>query len=170
MAIAMQVSPSREVAGGQSAMTPNFRNRLRKRLRDAKGNSIIETAIIFPLLMLVTFSIIDFGILFYVHLALESAVSQAVRFGITGNSMGGLSRQESIKAVLRQSAPTLTIDDGDITFSRLAGGAWVNGLGGPGDIERLSIDYTHRVLILAPFFSNGDINLHAESAMKNEAF
>jgi Flp pilus assembly protein TadG len=160
--------PSREATAGKSAMTRNYRARLRTRLRDAKGNSIIETALIFPLLMLVTFSIIDFGILFYVHLSLESAVSQAVRFGITGNAMQGLSRQESIKAVLRQSAPTLTIDDNDISFSRLAGGAWVNGLGGAGDIERLSIDYTHRVLILAPFFPNGQINLHAESAMKNE--
>jgi hypothetical protein len=154
--------------GGKKAMTRNVRNRLRNRLRDARGNSIIETALILPLLMLVTFSIIDFGILFYVHLSLESAVSQAVRFGVTGNVMEGLSRQESIKSVLRRAAPTLTIEDEDITFSRLAGGNWINGLGGPGDVERLAIDYTHRVLILAPFFENGQINLHAESAMKNE--
>ncbi len=149
-------------------MTRYFRAGLRRRNRGERGQSLIEMALVMPILMLVTFSIIDFGLLFYTHLSLESAVSQAVRYGITGTTMQGQSRQESIKSVLRRSAPTLTINDADITFSRLAGGAWVNGLGGPGDVERLSINYTHRVLILAPFFTNGRITLHAESAMKNE--
>jgi Flp pilus assembly protein TadG len=149
-------------------MTRYFRNRLRKRLRDAKGQSLMEAALIMPILMMVTFSIVDFGILFYVHLSLENAVSQAVRYGITGATGGGMSRQDSIKAVLRQSAPTLTIQDNQITFSNLAGGAWVNGLGGPGSVERLSINYTHKVLILSPFFTNGQVNLQVESAMKNE--
>ena len=149
-------------------MTRYFKDRLRKRHRGAKGQSLIEMALVMPILMLVTFSIVDFGVLFYTHLSLESAVSQAVRYGITGGAIQGMSRQESMKSVLRRSAPTLTIDDNDISFSRLAGGNWVAGLGGPGDVERLSIDYTHKVLILAPFFANGQINLHAESAMKNE--
>ena len=122
-----------------------------------------------PILMMVTFGIVDFGILFYKHLALENAVSAAVRYGITGATGGGASRQDSIKAVLRSSAPTIYIPDSAITFSRLAGGAWVNGLGGPGDVERLSVNLTHNVLILAPFFRpSGQIVLHAESAMKNE--
>ena len=149
-------------------MTGYFREAQRRRNRGEKGQALIEMALVMPILMLVTFSIVDFGLLFYTHLSLESAVSQAVRYGITGGAVQGQSRQESIKSVLRRSAPTLTIDDDDITFSRLAGGNWVAGLGGPGDIERLSINYTHRVLILAPFFANGQINLHAESAMKNE--
>ena len=160
---------SREFPDGIRAMTRTFRNRLSTRLRDARGNSIIEAALIMPILMMVTFGIVDFGILFYKHLALENAVSQAVRYGITGNTAGGMSRQDSMKAVLRAAAPTLNIQDSDITFSRLAGGNWVNGLGGPGDVERLSINYTHQVLILAPFFRpSGQIVLHAESAMKNE--
>jgi Flp pilus assembly protein TadG len=42
-----------------------------------------------PILMLVTFSIVDFGLLFYTRLSLESAVSQAVRYGITGGASRG---------------------------------------------------------------------------------
>jgi Flp pilus assembly protein TadG len=160
---------SRKEPDGKTAMTRYFENRSKRRLRDANGNSIIEAALIMPILMMVTFGIVDFGILFYKHLALESAVSQAVRYGITGNTGGAGSRQDAIKAVLRGAAPTLTIKDNEITFSRLAGGNWVNGLGGPGDVERLSVNVTHKVLILAPFFRpNGQITLHAESAMKNE--
>ena len=37
-----------------------------RRLRDTAGTSIVEAAIITPLLLLLTFSIVDFGALFYV--------------------------------------------------------------------------------------------------------
>ncbi len=149
-------------------MQTDVRTESRPRNRE-RGQSLIEMGLVMPILVLLTFGIVDFGLLFYTHLALESAASQAVRYGITGSAMNGMSRQESIKAALRNAAPTLTIDDGDITFSRLAGGNWVNGLGGAGDVERLSINYTHKVFILAPFFPpNGQVTLHAESAMKNE--
>ena len=50
-----------------------------KRLKDATGATLLEAAIITPLLLLLTFSIADFGGLFYVYLALENGVSQATR-------------------------------------------------------------------------------------------
>ena len=56
-----------------------------KRLKDATGATLLEAAIITPLLLLLTFSIADFGGLFYVYLALENGVSQATRFAVTGN-------------------------------------------------------------------------------------
>ena len=59
-----------------------------RRLRDTAGTSIVEAAIITPLLLLLTLSIVDFGALFYVYLALENGVSQATRFGVTGNADG----------------------------------------------------------------------------------
>ena len=61
--------------------------RVVKRLRDAKGTSLIEAAIITPLFLLLTFSIVDFGALFYAYLALENGVSLASRYGVTGRAM-----------------------------------------------------------------------------------
>ena len=49
---------------------------------------MLEAAIITPLLLLLTFSIVDFGALFYVYLALENGVSQATRYGVTGQRDG----------------------------------------------------------------------------------
>ena len=46
---------------------------------------MVELALTLPLLFLLTFSIVDFASLFYVYLALENGVSQAGRFGVTGN-------------------------------------------------------------------------------------
>src|ERR1700730_6314820 len=64
-----------------------FLRRIFKRLRDSSGGSLVEAALITPLLLLLTFGICDFGAMFYVYLALENGVSQATRYGVTGNLM-----------------------------------------------------------------------------------
>ena len=68
-------------------MTRDIPRLSRKRLRDCKGNTLVEAAILTPLLLLLTFSIMDFASLFYVYLALENGVSQASRYGVTGQQM-----------------------------------------------------------------------------------
>lgn len=150
-----------------SSMSP-CRNRVVRRLRDDRGQSMVETAIILPMLLLVTFAIIDFGVLYYVNLSLENGVSQASRFGITGETSGGMSRQASIMSALRRATPTLTIDDSHVQFSHLVGGGWVSGIGGPGDIAKVSVTYRHDLMVLGPLFAQGGVTLHAESSMKNE--
>jgi len=141
---------------------------------------MIEAAIVTPLLLLLTFSIVDFASLFYVYLALENGVSQASRFGVTGNLLSDpsnpgnmLSRTDSIEAAMRAATPTLTIDDSAFTFSHVSPGGtvWIGGTGGPGDIEKVTVDYTWNILtpLLKPFFTNGQVHFTVESAMKNEA-
>jgi hypothetical protein len=144
------------------------RPHLVRRLGDATGQSLIEATIVTPLLLFLTFGIVDFGWLFYTNLALESGVSQAVRYAVTGRAMDGMSREESIKSVMRRAAPALAIDDDDFRFSHLVDGEWVAGTGGPGEVEKLTVTYSHRILVLSPFFRDPAIDLQVESAMKNE--
>ena len=122
-------------------MTRYLSRRVFKRLSDSEGTNLVEAAIITPLLLLVTFAIVDFSALLYVFLALQSGVSQASRYGVTGNVQTGLSREDSIRSAMRQNTPTLTLSDGAFTFSHLSGGLWVGGAGGPGDIEKVAVDY-----------------------------
>ncbi len=147
--------------------------------RDCAGTNLVEAAIITPLLLLLTFGVVDFGALFYGYLALENGVSQATRFAVTGNlapdpSNPGqmLSRSDSIIAAMRSATPTLTIPTTAFTFSHLPQGAtaWIGGTGGPGDIEKVAVDYTWTVMtpLLRPFFPSGQLLMHVESAMKNE--
>jgi hypothetical protein len=151
-----------------------------RRLRDAAGTSVVEAAIITPLLLLLTFSIADFASLFYVYLALENGVSQATRYGVTGNLMADplnpgvtLAREDSIKTAMRQATPTLTLADSAFSFSHMSPGAstWSAGTGAPNDIEKVTVDYTWSFLtpLLRPFFAGGQIQLKVDSAMKNEA-
>ena len=149
-------------------------------LRDTRGTNVLEAAIITPLLLVLTFGIADFASLFYVYLALENGVSQASRYGVTGNLMDNpanpgtpLSRTDSIMTAMRQATPTLTLPDSAFTFSHMSVGssAWVAGAGGPSDIDRVTVNYTWNILtpVMRPFFTNGQIQFSVDSAMKNEA-
>jgi Flp pilus assembly protein TadG len=149
-------------------MTRQSPLRIARALRDAKGQSMVETALLLPMLLLVTFAIIDFSVLLSVNLALESGVSQAARYGMTGRTEGGLGREASMLEILRRATPTLDIPAENVQFSHLQGGNWAAGVGGPGTIQRISVTYTHRLLVLTPLFANGQVDLRAESTMKNE--
>ena len=139
----------------------------------------MEAAIITPLLLLLTLSVVDCGALFYVYLALENGVSQATRFAVTGSLMDdplhpgtNLSRDNSIKLAMRQATPTLTIPDDAFTFSHMApgGAAWAGGSGGPNELAKVSVGYTWTFInpLLWAFFPGGQVTLNVESAMKNE--
>ena len=153
--------------------------RVQRLFRDASGVNLLEAAIITPLLLLLTFAIVDFASVFYAWLALENGVSQATRYAVTGNQMADpnnpgtqLSRIDSIKQTLRDSTPTLTIPDQAITFQHmpLSGGAWQAGAGAPNEIQKVSVDYTWNIMtpLIRPFFNGGQLPIHVESAMKNE--
>jgi Flp pilus assembly protein TadG len=146
-------------------------SRLARRLKDARGSNIVEMALVLPLLFLLTFSIVDFGSLFYAYLAMENGVAQAARFGVTGNVAGALSREDSIRKAMRDATPTLSFADADFTFSHLTPGTvnWQAGTGNPGDVSKVKV--THDWALLTPFireiFGNM-ITIKVESAMLNE--
>jgi Flp pilus assembly protein TadG len=124
-------------------------------------------------LLLLTFAIVDFASMFYIYLALQNGVSQASRYGVTGNQVAGMSRETSIKQAMRAATPTLAIADAAFSFSHLpAGGAtWLNGVGGPNDIDKVRVTYSWTLLtpLVRPFFPDGRISLVVESSMKNES-
>ena len=154
-------------------MTHTAPRRLVKRLRSSRGATLIEAAIITPLLLLLTFSIVDFGSLLYIYLALENGVSQATRYAVTGAQVPGMTREDSIKAAMRQSTPTLALADSAFTFTFMAPGSstWASGAGGPSDIGRVTVNYNWTLMtpLIRPFFPGGQVNVRVESAMKNEA-
>jgi Flp pilus assembly protein TadG len=140
---------------------------------------MVEAAIITPLLVLLTFAIVDFSALFYVYLALENGVSQAVRYGITGQTATGaggaaMTRVDSIKAKMREKTPTLTIPDNAFAFSFQTPGSasWTPGVGGPNTIQRVQVSYTWQFYtpLIAVFFDSGQIALSVSSTMRNEGF
>jgi Flp pilus assembly protein TadG len=151
-----------------------MRKRFLKRLCGERGVNMVEAAIITPLLLLLCFSIVELGALFYAYLALQNGVSQATRYAITGQQNAGQSRLESIRQAMREATPTLDIDDAAFTFEHLSPGAgnWAGGVGAPRDIEKVTVVYTWDLMtpLMKPFFTDGSITFTVEAAMRNEAF
>ena len=133
---------------------------------------MVEAALVTPLLLFLSFAIIDFSLMFYVYLALGSGVAQASRFGMTGQVVAGESRETSIKMAMRNATPTLTIKDEAFSFTHLPVGSstWVAGAGGPNDIGKITVNYTWAFYtpLVRPFFPQGQINLRVDASMKNE--
>ena len=134
---------------------------------------MIEAAIVMPLILLVCFSVAEYGLIFYVNLTLQNGVSQATRYGITGQLMPGENRAGSIRAAMRNATPTLTIPDSAFTFQHLppGGSEWIGGTGGPDAIEKVTVEYDWLILtpMMRPFFTDDHVHFRVESAMKNES-
>lgn len=151
---------------------------IKKFLRDCDGNSLIESALVTPLLLMLTFGLVDFASMFHVYVSMESGISQATRFAVTGNTKtdpdtgNPLGREGTIKAVMKDASPSLNVDAMTFTFSHMkpAATSWAGGAGGPGDIGRVAVDYSWEPLtpILGHFLTNGKMTLSVESAMKIE--
>ncbi len=158
-------------------VNPNHPEKAKKRIAE-RGQSLVETAIVLMLLLLLTFAIIDFSSLFYVFLALENGVSQATRYAVTGQLQSGndpntgnpYNREGSIKKIMQDVTPTLDITKATITFSNITKGT--SDSGGPGDIIRVNVSYDWNIItpLIRPFFSGGKITLKVSSTMKNETF
>jgi hypothetical protein len=151
-----------------------------RRLGNSKGANLIEAAIITPLLLLLTFAIVDFGSVFYVYLTLENGVSVGTRYAVTGqladdpdNPGSKLDRQGTIMAATRKATPTLNLPDAAFSFQHMKPGAagWSGGVGGPSDVERVTITYTWTFFtpLVGKFFDDGKLTVKVDSVMKNEA-
>lgn len=154
-------------------MTRPSLHRILARLRDSDGANMLEAAIVTPLILLLTFGTIEFASVFYTYLTLQNGVSQATRYGVTGNTNGSMSRVDSIKNAMREATPTLDIPDSAFTFQHMAvgGSSWAGGTGGPGEVEKVTIAYTWTFFtpLIRPFFTNGQLTISVDSTMKNES-
>jgi hypothetical protein len=152
---------------------------IKKLLRDCGGNNLIEGALVTPLLLMLTFGIVDFATMFYVYVSMESGISQATRFAVTGatkddpdNPGTPMGSEGTIRAAMAEAAPTLNVDAMTFSFSHMSPGAtsWAGGAGGPGDIRKVTVGYTWQPLtpILGRLLTDGHLSMTVESAMKLE--
>lgn len=159
-------------AAQQRAGAPAPRRRGRRRREG--GASLVEFAFVLPLLLLLVFGMFEFGRVFYIQLTLQSAVREASRLTITGETLadgqgGTLSRTESIIQRVNDSAPGLGLQPGNITISG-PGGA--GDAGGPGDLVTIRIDYDIDLLtpLVAAVFPNGQHHFTIIMISRNEPF
>jgi Flp pilus assembly pilin Flp len=87
-------------------------------LADRRGATAVEFAVVAPVLIALLLGLFEFSLLLTADLTLESAVTEAARFGITGRSLGATTREEAIRAVLERRAGSL-LDPGRLGLETL---------------------------------------------------
>jgi len=139
------------------------------------GGSILEFALVMPLVFLLLFGIFDFSRLFYAQMNLQNAVREAGRYAITGNHLADpkhpgqtLSRVNSIIQVAQRAA--LGLDVSNVQVSSQSGGK--GSAGGPGDTVTISLTSNLKLMtpIVAHFFKDGTYAFTVAVSFRNEPF
>jgi Flp pilus assembly protein TadG len=80
-------------------------------LRNGKGSSLVEFAMVFPLLMVLIFAVMDFGVYFFIQHSMQFATREGVRLALVGRTIADpnnpstqLSREASIAQMIRSKA------------------------------------------------------------------
>lgn len=126
-----------------------------KYIKNEKGQSIVEFALVIPLLLIFVMAIIEFGFMFNAYLTISSASREAARLGSLGES--------DIAIELRVD----TVAD-NLDLSRI-GVSVTPGTRGRGDMVTVVVNYDYELVtpviskILSPF-----VNLQAETVMRVE--
>jgi Flp pilus assembly pilin Flp len=72
-------------------MTRHFSARLRRFARNSEGATMIEFALVFPLVLMITFGIMEISLYMVSSVTLEGGLKEASRYGITQQTAGTLS-------------------------------------------------------------------------------
>lgn len=104
------------------------------RLKNKKGQSIVEFALLVPLLLLILIAVIEFGILFNAYLVLNTAARDGVRMASVGGTDTQVTTQVQNDAVgIDLAALTITISPSSGSRSR-------------GDDVTVTLNYQHTVI------------------------
>jgi Flp pilus assembly protein TadG len=130
--------------------------RARSRERRDRGAAAVEFALVVPLLIMLVFGIISFGIVFAQKLALGNGAREAARFGVVDERSCA-----EITDAARDAARTIALDPEDVevtvSLGSTAGGAAAVCAGGgdqapcedssPGDSIWVQLEFTSELLI-----------------------
>jgi len=155
------------------------------RRADERGNTIIEFAMVFPLLLILIVSVMDFGLCFFTDHTLQFATREGVRMALVGRTLtdaGGspMTREASIIKTIQDQA-AVAIPASKLSISIFAvqpdlsdptdwQGTQDAGVGGQYMRVRTSYDYHFITPVLASCFKGGVMTLKAQSTYRNEQF
>ena len=143
-------------------------------LRCARGQSLVEFSLILPVLMILVFGILDFGLGLRSYISLSNAVREGARYASVGNPIGiesdcnGMTNDTVYGRIcVATGGLDLTELDPDVSFPQGVA---------PGNSVVVSADYTYQFVTplgdLIGFFSGGtfpsSIDLSSSANMRLE--
>lgn len=149
-----------------------------RRLSDERGAALVEMAIVLPLLLLVLFGIIEFGLVLQQSQVLSNAAREGARVGSVRRTTPPCTaagvQAEVIAAVLAYAnAMNVIVDAGDITVEAQVGGALDSdpeGLCGKDNTVSVTVTSDYTWVVMPGFIEalSPTLTLVGRSAMRNE--
>jgi hypothetical protein len=137
------------------------------------GQSLIEVALVIPLLLLLILGIIDLGRLAYAWVTVQYAAGAGARFAVTGIGEQNGTRLGLIRQEVRRWTDLLPGAQANVNIRswrgrRATGGGRENNAGGPCDLVEVEVLYTYRTITPLVGRLIPPINLRARERMVNE--
>ncbi|MEJ2152962.1 MAG: pilus assembly protein [Gemmatimonadota bacterium] len=140
------------------------------RFNRQRGQTMIEFAMVIPIVVLLFMGIFDFSRFFYTRLTLQHAIHEATRFAVTGGALDDaqgntMTRAESIKSVITREATALDLDVDQLIIDPADGG-------GPTEIVTVTGNFEFQFVTpgVSVFFPRGKYDFTIATSMKNEPF
>lgn len=150
-----------------------------------KGVTIVEFALVLPLLLLLVFAILDFGLYFFIQHTVQFATREGVRLALVGRTINDtagnpLSREASIVKTITDKA-AMAVQPGALQISIYPVNAdygdpanWQNtqDAGTPGSYMRVRTRTYYRFItpLIGAFFADGRLLVEAQATYRNELF
>lgn len=145
---------------------------LLKKLRHHRGQSLVEMALLTPVLVLLLFSVVETGRVFLAWVTVQHAARAGVRVAVTGQGEQPAARLALIQNAARTAASHL--DNVEIRVRSWDGAMAVGSgregdPGGPCDLVEVEVRHTYRpVIALIAALLPGRVNLTGRERKLNE--
>jgi len=90
--------------------------KIKKRTTTDEGQAVVEFAVILPVLLLVLFAILQFGVLFNNYIQVTAAAREGARKAATSRSLGIAGAESAPTVVAKSPAPGRTASNMLITY------------------------------------------------------
>ena len=137
------------------------------RAKNDDGASTVEFALVVPVLILILFGIIEFGILFAQQLSLNSGARQGARAGVVGDKSCS-----AVATSARSASESIGIDTATITVTSSVDGSTCSGDSKPCEGHRgdaLTVSLTYPGSIEIPLFGSVGVTLRGKGEYRCES-
>ncbi len=150
----------------------NPKSLLRKKLHRREGQALVEFALVAPLLLILLYGIIQFGLIFYGFITIEQAAKIGVRdasLGASASAVGQAIDSQVSGIGLNASATARTVYSPPSPFAstsaRLVWDGYVTTLGNTSSIV---VEVAYHYPIAIPFFGTKNMEIHQSYTMAQE--
>jgi Flp pilus assembly protein TadG len=141
-----------------TSATPHTRATGLRRLRDRRGQSLVEFAVVFPVFVLLLAGVIDFGLGLYSNVTVINAAREGARLGVVlpGDTTAIEDRVRAIATGLdltKLSVTTSCMRPSGSTFVACSSPMWASG-----DSVRVKVDYQYSMVWPLTFGAQLDLS------------